>query len=129
MAQESAHAQNKQLVTSFLRTAFHDKKPRAAAAAFLGTYRQHNPTAADGAENFVKYAEGMIKQFPKMSYDVKRTLQDGDYVVVHAKLQTDPGDRGTAVVDIFRCHNGRIVEHWDVMQPIPEKSANANTMF
>jgi predicted SnoaL-like aldol condensation-catalyzing enzyme len=64
-----------------------------------------------------------------MQFDVKRMVAEGDMVMVHSHLIRQPGERGTAVVDIFRLENGKVVEHWDVLQEIPEHPANNNTMF
>jgi predicted SnoaL-like aldol condensation-catalyzing enzyme len=105
-------------------------KPEDAAERYLvSTYRQHNPTVGTGREQFVNFAKGFVKQFPQLRFDFKRIIAEGDLVVVHSHLKVNDKDRGTAVIDIFRLENGKIVEHWDVMQPLPEKSANDNTMF
>ena len=129
MAQQTSQQSNKDLVLGLLKMAFVDGKPKEAAAKYTGPYKQHNPTVADGPEGLVQFAMAMGKQYPKMTYDIKRTFQDGDFVIVHANLKTDPKERGMAVVDIFRCQAGKVVEHWDVMQQVPETSMNKNTMF
>ena len=69
------------------------------------------------------------QNFPELRMETKRIIAEGDYVVLHSHLILKPGDRGSAVVDIFRLENGKIVEHWDVVQEVPETSANNNTMF
>ena len=72
---------------------------------------------------------GFVKQFPQLKYDIKRMIAEGDLVVVHAQMVPAPGSRGSAVADIFRIEKGKIVEHWDIVQDVPEKAANTNTMF
>ena len=64
-----------------------------------------------------------------LHFDFKRLICEGDLVVVHSQLTMSPEDRGSAVMDIFGLEDGKIVEHWDVLQPIPDSSANSNTMF
>ena len=122
--------QNKQTVTAFFTTAFNDKQPAEAVAKYLGPqYIQHNPQAADGAEAFIQFVGGFVAQFPQLSVDIKRVVAEGDLVVTHSLIKVSPEDRGTAAMDIFRLKDGKIVEHWDVLQPIPETAANDNTMF
>lgn len=109
---------------------FNQKKVEEAFAKYVGpTYTQHNPMVPDGIEGAVTGLTGLLKQMPGWKYDFKRVLADGDLVAVHSHVTTGPDDRGMAVVDIFRVKDGKIVEHWDVLQPVPEKSANTNTMF
>jgi predicted SnoaL-like aldol condensation-catalyzing enzyme len=72
---------------------------------------------------------GLLSSMPKLKVEFKHFFADGDHVVVHSHFIPAPGDRGLAVIDIFRLENGKIVEHWDAMQPVPEQSANTNTMF
>ncbi|UUU33045.1 nuclear transport factor 2 family protein [Streptomyces sp. CA-210063] len=92
-------------------------------------YIQHNPLAPDGAETLKGLAGVMNQQFPDAEYDVKRVLAQGDLVLVHSNVVLTPGSRGSAVFDIFRFQGGRIAEHWDVVQEVPESSANGNDMF
>lgn len=129
MTQQTTQRTNKELVGAFLKTAFGEGKVKDAIAKYTNGYKQHNPTVKDGPEGLVEFATTMGKQFPNMQYDVKRMFQDGDFVIVHANLRLNPDERGMAVVDIFRCQNGKVVEHWDVMQQVPETAANNNTMF
>ena len=125
-AQEEA---NKKTVLAFYEAAL-NRKDFAAAQKYIGPrYTQHNPTAPDGPEGFKKFIEFRREKFPNAKSDIKRALVDGDMVVLHVHSVREPGERGVAIVDIFRLENGRIVEHWDVVQPIPEKAANDNTMF
>jgi predicted SnoaL-like aldol condensation-catalyzing enzyme len=93
-----------------------------------GYYRQHNPRAGDGPQPFIAFARGLFKAYPGLHYDFKRFIAEGDLVAVHSHLVRQPGDRGMAVMDIFRLEDGKIVEHWDVLQEIPEKAENENGM-
>ena len=123
-------AENKALVIAFYEQAFNDNQPEAAAARYLGaSYIQHNPEAQDGPEAFVGYVHWLRGQFPELHLDIRRAVAEDDLVVTHSNLHLKPGDRGMAVADIWRITDGRIVEHWDVVQEVPEESANNNTMF
>jgi predicted SnoaL-like aldol condensation-catalyzing enzyme len=73
--------------------------------------------------------EGFAEHFPQMSLDIKRAVAEGDLVVTHSLLKTSPEDRGAAAADIFRLEDGNVVEHWDVLQPVPESAANDHPMF
>jgi predicted SnoaL-like aldol condensation-catalyzing enzyme len=95
-----------------------------------GVYRQHNPLIEDGMEGLRKFVAWILANRPGAHGEIKRVFADGDYVILHSHwhgLSEDP--RGEAVVDIYRSENGKVVEHWDVIQPIPEAAANNNTMF
>jgi predicted SnoaL-like aldol condensation-catalyzing enzyme len=117
-------------VLDFYQQAFNDNQPEQAAAAHLGaTYTQHNPEASDGPEAFIGYVGWLRGQFPQLQLHIKRAIAEGDLVVTHSNLHLEPGDRGMAVADFWRLSDGKIVEHWDVIQQVPEKSANSNTMF
>jgi predicted SnoaL-like aldol condensation-catalyzing enzyme len=71
----------------------------------------------------------VVEKFPASRSEITRVFADGDYVILHLHAVREPGTRGNAIVDIFKLENSKIVEHWDVVQPIPEKAANANGMF
>jgi predicted SnoaL-like aldol condensation-catalyzing enzyme len=119
-----------ELVTGFYTEAFNEGRPeQAAARALAPSYVQHNPGAADGVEAFVGYVHTMRGRYPALRVEIKRTIAQGDLVVTHSRFELAPGSPGLAVADIWRVADGRIVEHWDVIQPVPEESANANTMF
>ena len=121
---------NKQIVRDFCEIAFNAKRPADAAEQFLGTeYIQHNPMAPDGPEAFVEFAGGFVAQAPSLSLEIKRIIAEGDFVVAHSLLKLAADDAGSAVADIFRLEGGRIVEHWDVIQPISETSVNDHPMF
>lgn len=127
---ETSTEANKRVVRDFYELAFNQHKPTEAAKKYIGEkYIQHNPYVPNGAEAFYGYFEGYFTEHPKSHVDIKRVLGDGDLVVLHLHSMIDEKDRGVAIVDIFRVEHGKIVEHWDVIQPIPEKAANNNTMF
>jgi predicted SnoaL-like aldol condensation-catalyzing enzyme len=121
---------NKQTVIAYYNMAFNDKQPEAAAARYIGDkYIQHNPQAPDGAEAFIQFVRSFAQQFPELSVEIKRAIAEGDFVVTHSLIKTGPDDRGTAAADFFRLEEGKVVEHWDVLQPVPGTAANDNTMF
>jgi predicted SnoaL-like aldol condensation-catalyzing enzyme len=113
---------NKKAVLEFYEAGLNKKDFEAAAKYFGPKYIQHNPGAPDGMI-FLK------EKFPQSHSEIKKVFADGDHVILHVHAVREPGTRGRAIVDIFRLENGKIVEHWDVAQDIPDKMPHNNGMF
>ncbi len=106
-----------------------NKKDFESARKFMGArYKQHNPLVGDGPEGLKAFIQYLKANYPKAKSEIKKVIAEGDYVVLHVHSSRTPKVQ-RAIIEIFRLENGRIDEHWDVIQEIPETSANPNGMF
>jgi predicted SnoaL-like aldol condensation-catalyzing enzyme len=125
---------NKKNVVEFYNAVLNEKNYEKAITYIGATYIQHNPNGADGPEGIKGFINFLREKFPNNKSEIKRVFADGNYVIVHVHARRDPAsnDRGFAIFDLFRLDdNGKVVEHWDAVQPIPdpEKALNKNGMF
>ncbi|MGB9375583.1 MAG: nuclear transport factor 2 family protein [Jiangellales bacterium] len=121
---------NKRNVRAFSDLMFNQCRPAEAIEMYAGdTYIQHNPHVGDGKQSFIEYFERMAVDYPGKHVEVVRAIAEGEYVVLHCH-QRWPGSEDYAGIDIFRLDaEGKVVEHWDVLQVIPEQSAHDNGLF
>ena len=121
---------NKETAVAFFNMIFNEHKVAEAFELYADPiYIQHNPYAATGAQPAIDFLGPYLEGNPEASAEIKRVIAEGDLVAIHNNPKGNAEDRGRAVVDIFRLENGKVVEHWDVVQEVPEKSLNENTMF
>ena len=121
---------NKANAIAFYKTAYEGKPEKAVEQYVDQEYIQHNPLVADGTQPFIDYFNRMQKEYPNKTIDFVRTIAEGDLVALHTHQVWPDGDE-YVTIDFFRFdENGKIVEHWDAIQQIPEEpSPNGNTMY
>lgn len=121
---------NKRNVIAFYDLMFNQNCPAEAIDLYAGAeYRQHNPHVGDGKQAFIEHFERMAREFPGKRVDIVRSVAEDDLVVLHCR-QTWPGNQIYAGIDIFRLDvDGKVVEHWDVLQLVPDHAENDNGMF
>src|ERR1700739_684206 len=125
-------AGKKRIVVDYYTTGFAGDPEKAAADYLVPGYIQHNPTVADGPDEFIRGVHLLRDQYPNMRLDIKRVIAEGDLVATHSHVDFEPdnpNNPGGAFMDFFRIEGGKIVGHWDVIQQVPGTSANTNTMF
>lgn len=120
---------NKKMVVDFYNEVFNKHNIDIIPKYVSEDYKQHNPFVADGRKAFMDFFKDDFVKNPNSSAEIKRVVAEGDTVALHVHSRTNPQDKGVAIVDIFRIKDGKIVEHWDVIQEIPNEAANNNTMF
>jgi predicted SnoaL-like aldol condensation-catalyzing enzyme len=121
---------NKQIAIAFYERLINQFDPEGAFAQYGGdTYRQHTPVIEDGQAGVTKFIYWLRSEYPQSHMQIKRAFSDGDIVILHCHWVRSPGELGNAVVDFFRVENGKVVEHWDVIQAVPATASNNNTMF
>lgn len=119
-----------EVVDQFVDLFYRKKEVRQAFESWVHPdYIQHKPTLPDGRDAVINFLEELLERYPERIFTIHRVIASDDLVAVHYHSQATPEDLGFAVVDIFRVEDCRMVEHWDVVQPVPEQSANDNTMF
>ncbi len=128
-ARRAQMERNKDIVVRFYNAALNDKNVEEALSFVGAEYRQHNPSVEDGREGLRNFLDWVRQDHPDSRSDIKQVFADGDYVLLNVHMIRFPGERGLAIGEIFRLEEGRIVEHWDRIQPVPENARNANTMF
>ncbi|MGW0582296.1 nuclear transport factor 2 family protein [Streptomyces sp. NPDC002920] len=126
---EHRTAPNKALVVTFFNRLFDDGDLAAVDRFVRPDYTQHNPMLADGPQALRDWVTGLKAAYPESHVTIKRVIAQGDLVILHSNFVLEAGTAGTAAIDTFRLDKGMIAEHWDVVQPVPETSANGNTMF
>ena len=120
--------QNKKIVVEFYQKLFGDKDLSVIDQYITEDYIQHNPIAADGRQALKDIANKWLANQPKTIVDFQKVVADSDLVILHIKTKSYTG-KDVSLIDMFRLKNGKIVEHWDIMQEVPDQSANPHPMF
>jgi predicted SnoaL-like aldol condensation-catalyzing enzyme len=120
---------NKKAVQKFYDLLINGKDFESASKYIGEQYTQHNPLVADGPEGLRAFVNFLKSNYPEARSEIKRVFAEGDHVILHVYSVRVPHTRGRAIIELFRLNKGKIVEHWDVIQEIPETSANPNGMF
>ncbi|OYR18533.1 snoaL-like domain protein [Brucella rhizosphaerae] len=120
---------NRSVVLEFYDGVFNKHEVEKYSEVIVDQYIQHNPNVPDGKEAFVSFFTQRFKDNPEATSRIVRSATDGDLVFIHVNSKENANDPGVAIVDIFRVDNGKIVEHWDVIQKVPDSASNKNTMF
>ena len=129
-ADDSCDLSAREVVDQFIDLFYKQKKVREAFETWVHPdYIQHKPSLPNGREPVIQFLEQLLARFPDRTFTIHRVIASDDLIAVHYHSQAGPDDQGFAVVDIFRVEDCRMVEHWDVVQPVPKESANDNTMF
>ncbi|MFB9982262.1 nuclear transport factor 2 family protein [Mesorhizobium kowhaii] len=123
------HERNKAAVLDFIEKSVNQGDIDAASVHFGESYTQHNPNIEDGVRGFREYLQQLRQAFPLVRGEVKRIFADGDFVIVHMHARREPEEAGLAIVDVFRLAEGKLVEHWEVRQPVVESNLHANAMI
>jgi predicted SnoaL-like aldol condensation-catalyzing enzyme len=123
-------SENKNNGVAFYDLMFNQCEPKEAIEKYAGdVYIQHNPHVGDGKEAFIEYFVRMAKEYPGKKVEFRKVIAEDNFVVLHC-YQHWPSDKDYAGIDIFRFNeDGKIVEHWDVLQVISGTSAHNNSMF
>lgn len=126
---DAQQERNKQIVAEFYDLIINQKDYERAKKYMGPRYKQHNPLVKDRPEGLREFIDFLKTNAPMAHSEIKRSFAEGDYVILQVHSLRQPGTRGRAIIEIFRLENGLIDEHWDVIQEIPEDSANPNGMF
>ncbi len=120
----------KSVVLDFYKLALEQFKPKDAFERYASPdFVEHSAEIEETREATIAFLSDLIARFPAPKWKIVRSAAEGDLVFLHVHVTPAPSDRGVGIVEIFRVQNGKIVEHWDVIQPVPEKPANRNSMF
>jgi len=129
MSRTAEEQANLDLVMDLFEHVLGPMDPARADEFIAPDYIQHSQLAPPGRDAFKSFLESIREQTPQAVHDVKRAFVDGDHVTVHYHVRRWPDDLGWAVIDIFRIENGKIAEHWDVLQDVVEGGPNPNSVF